>query len=244
MNRNRRFGVYLLVMLALFAAGLVGPRAWATSNPARPGQGISVPTVTPVREWSPQPPTSVPPTDRPTDRPSSGNTMTPLPSGATPTPPARQLTSTPLPAGAATPGVNGSAAALSLVKTVDRLEIWPGATVWFTLTARNPGAASARQIVLEDVLPAELEPGTVQGTSAAWDGRTLRGRLAVLPPGGQWVVAFSAIVRQDVSAGNLVVNSAQIRAAGGLSAHADAYQALPPAELPQVGRSADELRLP
>ena len=139
--------------------------------------------------------------------------------------------------------MDGSAAALALVKSVDRLEAWPGATVWFTLTARNPGAASARQIVLEDVLPAELEPGTVQGTSAAWDGRTLRGLLAVLPPGGQWVITFSAMVREDAAAGNLVVNSAQVRAAGGLSARADAYLALPPAELPQVGGDADELGL-
>ncbi len=95
--------------------------------------------------------------------------------------------------------------------------------------------------MLEDVLPAGLDPGTVQGTSAAWDGRTLRGLLSVLPPGGRWVVTFSAIVREDVAAGRLVVNSAQARAAGGLSARADAYLALPPAELPAVGGDADEL---
>ncbi len=66
MNRNRRLGGYLLAVLALFSAGLMGPRAWATSSQARPGQGISVPTKTPVREWSPhrQPPS---PTDRPAD---------------------------------------------------------------------------------------------------------------------------------------------------------------------------------
>jgi uncharacterized repeat protein (TIGR01451 family) len=238
MNRNRRLGVYLLVMLALFGVALVAPRAWATSNQTRPGQGGTVPTATPVREWSPQPPTSVPPTDRPTrrptSRPSNDNPATPLPPEATPAPPAPQPTSTPVPA----------SAALALVKAVDRLETWPGATVWFTLTARNTGAASARQIVLEDTLPAELEPGTVQGTSATWDGRTLRSLLAVLPPGGKWVITFSAIVREDAKPGKLVVNSARVRAAGGLSARADAYMALPPAELPKVGGGADELRLP
>ena len=39
MNRNRRLGGYLLVVLALFGAVLVGPRAWATPSQARPGQG-------------------------------------------------------------------------------------------------------------------------------------------------------------------------------------------------------------
>jgi hypothetical protein len=116
--------------------------------------------------------------------------------------------------------------------------------VWFTLAVSNPGAASARLIVLQDALPAELDPGTVEGTSAAWDGRTLRGRLPVLPPGGKWVVAFSAIVREDAAAGKLVVNQAQVSAAGGLNARAEAYLALPPAELPTVGGGADELRLP
>jgi len=120
------------------------------------------------------------------------------------------------------------------------MEAWPGVTVWFTLSVNNPGVASARQVVLEDALPAELDPGAVQGTSAAWDGRTLRGRLPVLPPGGAWVIRFSAIVREDAPAGKLVVNSAQASAAGGLDAHAEAYMALPPFELPVVGGSAAE----
>lgn len=243
MNRNRRLGVYLLVMLALFGVALVAPRAWATPGQARPGQGFTVPTMTPSREWSPEPTTAVPPTDRPTDRPSGGNTATPLPPGATPTSPARLLTSTPISA-KVTPTVSGSGAALALVKAVDRLEAWPGATVWFTLIVSNPGAASTRQLVLTDVLPAELDPGAVQGTSAAWNGRTLRGRLPVLPPGGRWVVTFSASVREDAAAGKLVVNSAQVSATGGLSASSDAYLALPPAELPAVGGGADKFRLP
>ena len=232
MNRNLRLGVYLLVLLALFGAGLMGPRAWATSSQARPGQGISVPTPTPVREWSPEPPTAVPPEDEPDDQPPAPPVAD---STATPAPP----TATPIPA-SATPVV----AVLRLVKAVDRLETWPGATVVFTLTVSNAGAASARQLVLADVLPAELDPGAVQGTSAAWDGRTLRGRLPLLPPGGRWVVTFSAIVREDAGAGKLVVNNAQVSAAGGLNARAKAYLALPPVELPAVGGGADELPLP
>ena len=141
------------------------------------------------------------------------------------------------------PSVGGAtSAALALMKDVDRLEAWPGVTVLFTLTVSNAGAASARQVVLMDILPAELDPGTVQGVSVAWDGRTLRGLLPVLPPGGRWVVAFDAIVREDATAGKLVVNSAQASAAGGLSARAETYLALPPAELPAVGGSAAELR--
>ena len=38
MNRNRRLGGYLLVVLALFGAVLMGPSAWATGQ-TRPGQG-------------------------------------------------------------------------------------------------------------------------------------------------------------------------------------------------------------
>lgn len=238
MNRNRRLGGYLLAVLALFGAVLVGPSAWATVGQTRPGQGGSVPTPTPVKQWSP------PPTERPTDRPPADTTETPVPSGVTPTAPARPLTATPTIPAAATPSVSSSGAALTLVKAGDRNEAWPGATVWFTLAVSNPGAASARQVVLQDTLPAELDPGVVEGTSAVWDGRVLRGRMPVLPPGGQWVIAFSATVRKDAAAGKLVVNQAQVTAESGLSARAEAYLALPPAELPTVGGRADGLRLP
>jgi uncharacterized repeat protein (TIGR01451 family) len=242
MNRNRRLGGYLLAVLVLFGAVLVGPRAWATPSQARPGQGFSVPTATPVQQWSPQPTDR--PTSRPTSRPPASNTDTPVPPGITPTAPTQLLTATPIPATATTPSVSGSGAALTLIKTSDHLEAWPGTTVWFTLTANNSGAASARQLVLADALPAELDPGTVEGTSAVWDGRVLRGRMPLLPPGGQWVITFSAIVRKDAAAGKLVVNQAQVTAGGGLSARAEAYLALPPAELPMVGGSNDSLRLP
>ena len=221
MNRNRRLGGYLLVVLVLFSVALVAPRAWATSGQARLGQ--TVPTMTPVPEWSPQPPPDVPPTDQP---PGEGT--------ATPEPPPDEGTATPQPPGAA----------LALVKAANRLEAWPGATVWFTLTVSNPGGASAQQLVLEDALPADLDPGAVQGTSAAWNGRTLRGSLPALPSGGEWVVAFSAQVRADAAAGKVVMNRARVSAAGGLNARSEAYLALPPAELPVVGGVADEPRLP
>ena len=167
--------------------------------------------------------TDVPPTDQPPDE-----------GTATPEPPPDEGTATPQPPGAA----------LALVKAANRLEAWPGATVWFTLTVSNPGAASAQQLVLEDTLPAELDPGAVQGTSAAWNGRTLSGRLPTLPPGSEWVITFSAQVRADAAAGKVVMNRARVSAAGGLSARSEAYLALPPAELPAVGGVAGQIRLP
>jgi uncharacterized repeat protein (TIGR01451 family) len=236
MNPKRRLGGYLLALLVLFGLALFAPRAWATPGQARPGQGVSVPTLTPVREWSPSPPTDTPPTRPPDDAPA-----TPLPPGTTPVMPGVSTT-TPLPAKTTT--VATGAAALALAKTVDRLQTWPGAMVQFTLTASNAGSASARQLVLVDTLPAGLDPVPVQDASVAWDGRTLRGRLPLLPPGGQWVVTFSAIVREDAPAGALVVNSAKVAAAGGLSARAEAYLALPPVELPRVGGMAGGIPLP
>ena len=133
MNRNRRLGGYLLITLVLFGAILMGPRAWATPSQARPGQGFTVPTMTPSREWSPEPTTAVPPTDRPTDRPtgrpSGGNTATPLPPGATPTPPAARAHFHPHPRRGYAHSWAAPAQSWRLVKAVDRLEAWPGATV-------------------------------------------------------------------------------------------------------------------
>ena len=241
MNRSRRLSGYLLIGLVLFGAMLMGPRAWATSNQRQPGQGISVPTATPIREWSPPPPATArptdPPSERPTDRPPINATATATPRVATPTAPAAAPTPT-VPATATA----GAGAALTLVKEADRLQLWPGEAVRFTLTLRNPGAVSALQVTLEDALPAGLDPGAVEGTSAAWDGRTLRVRWPLLPPGGKQVIVFSATVRADAPPGGLLVNSAQATAAGGLNARADAYLAMPPVELPAVGGAASDLR--
>lgn len=107
--------------------------------------------------------------------------------------------------------------------------------VSYTLTLTNVGPVSARQVVLEDTLPADLAPGAVQGAAAAWVGRTLQARVPILPPGGRLVVAFSAVVAANVAPGGLLVNQAQATAAGGLSASAEVGVALPPAELPVVG---------
>ena len=231
MNHRRRLGGYLLVMLALFSAGLMGPRAWATPPQTRPGQGISVPTATPVREWSP----TVQPADTP--RPAESSPEPPAVPNDTPAPGATPSTAaTSTPALSRVPATSvPDAAALKLIKRANRLLIWRGQTVTFTLILTNSGQTSARQVSLADTLPDGLAPGPVRGTGAVWDGRTLRAQTPVLPPGGQLVVTFDAVVAPDARVGGLLVNRAQATAAGGLSANAEAFVALPPAELPAVG---------
>ena len=225
MKLTLRFTVYVLVALALFAVLIVGPSAWA----AAPGKyaGITVPTRTPTRPFTM---TSTPaPAPGPTAAPVETSAPAPTAAGPGPVPPA--LTAPPAPTVTA-----ASAAALTLAKQASRQEAWPGSTVSFTLTLTNTGAASARQIVLEDVLPPELDPGSAQGAGAAWDGRTLRASAPVLPPGGRLVVSFTATVRADAAPGTaVIINRATAAAAGGLKAAATAVLALPPVELPPTG---------
>ena len=241
MNRSRRLSGYLLIGLVLFGAMLMGPRAWATSNQTQPGQGISVPTATPIREWSPPPPATArptdPPSERPTDRPPINATATSTSRVATPTAPA--AASTPTVPATATPGAG---AELTLVKEADRLQLWPGEAVRFTLTLSNPGAVSARQVTLEDTLPAGLEPGAVEGTSAAWDGRTLPRPLAPAPARRQ---AGDRLQRHRACgcAGRRAVGEQRPgHGRRGLNARADAYLAMPPVELPAVGGAVSDLR--
>lgn len=208
--------VYVLVALALFAVLLVGPSSWAAS--VGKYAGITVPTRTPTRSF----------TETSTPEPAPGPTSAPAPTAAGPGP---APTAPPAPTVPA-----ASAAALTLTKQASRQEAWPGSTVGFTLTLTNTGAASARQIVLEDVLPPELDPGSAQGAGATWEGRTLRASAPVLPPGGRLVVSFTATVRADAAPSNaVIINRATAAAAGGLKAAAAAVLALPPVELPPTG---------
>lgn len=210
MKRNRRFLIYTTIGLALLGVALAVPAAWATPNQARPAQ--TVPTRTPVRTFVP----TIAPTEAPTLAPT-----TPEPGGQ----PGATATEAP--------------AALLLTKQADRTVVWPGLEVTFTLTLTNRGATSVRQVLIEDALPSELLPGTIQGAAAAWEGRTLRARTPVLPPGGRFTVTFTARVREDVQPGGAILNLAAATAAGANRAVAAVVLALPPAELPPTGASTE-----
>ncbi len=221
MSVRTRLAMYLLVAVALVVLLMASPRAWAVPDPARPGQ--TVPTLTPsgARPTAPEPDNSpVPPTPPPTGTPA------PVPTVAV----ASSATAAP-------------EAALALAKEAAPEQVWPGVTVHYTLTLSNRGAASARQVILSDTLPEGLEPGqVVSGPGPRWDGRTLRAIAPVLPPGGQLVVAFTALVRDDVAPGGVLVNQAIASAADGLNAVASLAIVLPPAELPPTGRRSHALR--
>lgn len=232
MRSTLRSIVYLLVTLALFGILIAGPGSWAGS--LHKYAGITVPTRTPTRPFvvtdtpAPAPPTAAPVA---TAAPAPTSTGGGAPVGPAPTAPP------------APPAPNASAAVLVLTKEAARQEAWPGATVSFTLTLTNTGAGSARQVMLEDVLPPELEPGAAQGANAAWAGRTLRASALVLPPGGRLVVSFTTTVRAEITPDRaVVINRAAASAAGGLKATATAVLALPPVELPPTGARARPMR--
>ncbi len=233
MKNKARLAIYLAIGLALVAVFVAAPGAWAEPLQNRLGQ--TVPTRTPT--GAAPPPTAVVATPRP------GATAVPptdVPPPAAP-PPAAGVTATPPgdPAAATTPVPAAAAGPLALVKTASQLHIWPGAQVVFTLTLTNTSAASVRQVRLEDALPAGLEPGTIDGKEATWDGRTLRLERAVLPPAGRLTVVFAARVADDVPAGGVIVNQA-VATAGAIArpttrVTAAATLMLPPLELPPTG---------
>lgn len=226
MNFSMRLVGYLVVLAILAGLLLAVPAGWASPEQVQTG-AMTVPTRTPRPSPSPSvPPTSVPPTEAPPE-----GAATPAPGQPTPPP----GTAAPSPTSpVATPT---SATALVLVKESSAFRTWPGATLTYTITLSNRGAASARQVIVEDALPPELDPGAIhRGAGAAWDGRTLRAQAEILPPGAQMVIAFSAQVRPDARPGSVVVNRANASASGGKRASASASAALPPAELPPTGR--------
>jgi uncharacterized repeat protein (TIGR01451 family) len=221
MHPNTRLAAYLLVLGALAGLLIAGPRAWATPEQRHAAQ--TVPTVTP--RSSPRP------TVRPTDQEPPTGTVAP--------PGTEAPGGTPVPAGTVSLTVAPAAqagAALVLTKEAGLQHAWLGATIPFTLTLSNLGTASARQVVVIDVLPAELDPGPLEaGTGATWDARTLRLGVPVLAPGGRAVIAFTARVNGQARTGGVITNVANATAAGGLTALASMSVAMPPAELPPTG---------
>ncbi len=74
------------------------------------------------------------------------------------------------------------------------------------------------------------------GPGAVWDGITLRVAIAELAAGAQVEVVFTARVAAGVPAGRVIVNRASATA-DAATANASAAIAMPPAELPAVGKN-------
>ncbi len=251
MHGSAHPGGYVVVAIVLVGLALTGPRVWATPDQTRPGQ-MTVPTPTPKGQRTPtvtaEPSVTPAPTAPPSATPAGcgrRRCLTPTQiSGPGPTS-APSQTAVPQPTPTASPQATaGPGARLTLVKEADREEVWPGATVQFTLKLTNTGTGSVRQVSLADTLPDGLDPGAVlAGDGVAWDGRTLRGQVAILPPEAQVVIVFTAVVRTGVSPGGVLTNRATASAAGGLQAVAETTLVLPPAEMPPTGGVRDAVEM-
>jgi uncharacterized repeat protein (TIGR01451 family) len=217
-NHRARLVGYLLVPAVLAGLLVAIPQAWATFEQSQAAQ--TVPTRTP----KPPPPN----TPGPSDEGEPVEVPTQAPTASAPT---VSATSLPSPAPSATPS-----AKLALVMEVAPRQAWPGATLNYTLTLKNKGTGSARQVVVEYSLPDGLDPGVVaQGIDAAWDGRSLRAQAPSLSPGSQLVIVFSAVIRTDAKTGGALVSKAIASTATGMRVTASTFTMLPPAELPPTG---------
>lgn len=213
MRRKLRLASVLLAMAIMLGTLIIGQTAWAIHDQIQDNQ--TVPTRTP------RPPTAAP---GPTSEP------------ATAVPP-----TAPAPTGTVPPTATASAPAvrLSLALAADPIQVWSGVTVVYTLTVTNLSGVAVRNIVLLDALPAGLEPGAIlSGPGAVWDGTTLRATMAELAAGARAEIVFTARVAAGVPAGRVIVNRADATV-GNVSVQATAAIAMPPAELPAVGRTAD-----
>ncbi len=217
MGRSKKWIIYGIVIITLAGVALSGPAVWAT-----PGQS-------PENQTVPKPTPKPPPRPDP-DKPDPGQ---PPPPGATVAP---GLTVAPGITVTTVVPIAPAQAQLVLQKRADRREIWPGATVIFTLTLSNQGATSVQRIAIADTLPPGLEPGEVrEGRNAVWDGRTLRAPVAVLPPGGEYTIVFTALAAAPPGPQPELTNVAQASTASGSMAVAQVVLVWPPPELPPVG---------
>lgn len=220
MNRNWRTALYAAAGAALMIALLAAPGVWATSGQDRVNQ--TVPTSTPsVVPNTPEPATPVPP-PAPTD-PGAQPTAT--------TDPAAQPVATPTGAATRAPAQRSP---LGLTIVADRQQVWPGASVTFTLTVTNLGRAPLQQVTVADVLAQGLEPGDIVSGSAKWDGTTLRATAPTLAAGAKLIVVYTARVTATVP-GQAIVTRVTATAAGGAQAAATLTLGLPPSELPATG---------
>ena len=218
MNRGVRFLGYLLVFSVLAALLVAIPSAWATPEQSRIAQTV------PTRTSEPPPPPESNDEPQATEQPTSLPTVLP---------------GTPVPTlSVTTPATQAASAKLVLRKEVAPTAAWPGATLVYTLTLSNQGTVSAQQIVIQDTLPADLDPGAIApGPDARWEGQTLQVQAPILLPGSQLIIAYTAEVRVDTRPGGVIRNRASASAAGNLRVAASSSVTFPPAELPTTGGS-------
>lgn len=219
---------YLLLAAIVLGSLAIGPQAWATPDQAQMQQ--TVPTRTP----RPVEPTPAPrPTEeaRPTAAPQP--TEEPRPTAAP------QPTDTPAPVASPTVVPAVASPVLSLTLVASPLQVWSGVTVIYTLTVENRSSAALRDVALVAQAPAGLQPvASLAPAGAGWNGQAWQATLAELSAGASAQAVFTARVAPQTPAGRVIVVSARASAAGA-AASATAAVAMPPAELPAVGRDAD-----
>lgn len=216
MRRNWRTAVYAAAGAALMIALLAAPGVWAT-----PGQNLNNQTI---------------PTRTPTAQPNTPQPNTPQPQPATPDPGATATVAPVETVGAGTPVDSATAqpSALGLTLVADRQQVWPGATVTFTLTVTNLSAAPLQQVTVADALTQGLEPGEVVSGNATWDGATLKTTAATLAAGEKLVIVYTAQVAA-AAPGQAMTSRVTATAAGGVTATASLTLGFPPSELPVTG---------
>lgn len=199
-------------MIALLAA----PGVWAT--PGQSSVNQTIPTRTPVPQPdTPQPEPATPEPQPATAVPGATATISPTPVEAT-----------------GTPTVIARQSPLGLTLVADRQQVWPGATVTFTLTVTNLSAAALRQVTVADALAEGLEPGEVLSGDAAWDGSTLRATAPTLAAGEKFVVVYTARVTAT-GPGQAMTSRVTATTADGATATASLALGFPPSELPVTG---------
>jgi len=102
---------------------------------------------------------------------------------------------------------------LTLTKSASPTSARPGDTVHYTLMYNNTGTAAATNVVLTDVLPAQLTyvAGSANAGGTYTDStRTLSWNLGTVNPGQPMEIVFQATVNVGTPAGTTIENSAGI----------------------------------
>jgi uncharacterized repeat protein (TIGR01451 family) len=121
----------------------------------------------------------------------------------TPVPPSETPTSPPPPPPPPAPR-------LTVTKTVDPIEVFPGAQVTFVIQVCNVGDATADNVVVSDALAPELEvvSASVSQGVAVVVGNGVRAEFGALIPGACAELTIVARVRADVPPGTQIANVA------------------------------------